>query len=189
MIASMLEREDTARPHDEEIRAQFAIRWRLIAMEAEEREMERAMKAFEEDADQAKRYIEAEWRRSTGDPNPSVPRHGRLTERKHDAAHRGVAEKTPRCSTRSVAVPVVAGESRSYFPLGGRGRRGVGPSRAHSESLARLRWHDRHAAIWASRRCIFALTGIGDFPHWGRRVIRMLSGRNRRTRKLRKKVT
>jgi hypothetical protein len=31
-------------------------------MAAEEREMERAMKAFEEDADQAKRYIEAEWR-------------------------------------------------------------------------------------------------------------------------------
>ncbi len=32
-------------------------------MTAEEREMERAMKAFEEDADQAKRYIEAEWRK------------------------------------------------------------------------------------------------------------------------------
>jgi len=32
-------------------------------MDAEEREMERAMRAFEEDADQAKRYIEAEWRR------------------------------------------------------------------------------------------------------------------------------
>ncbi|MBV9415133.1 MAG: hypothetical protein JO363_09165 [Solirubrobacterales bacterium] len=31
-------------------------------MATEEREMERAMRAFEEDADQAKRYIKAEWR-------------------------------------------------------------------------------------------------------------------------------
>lgn len=57
MILSMLEPDDRARPHGEEIRAQFAIRRRLVAMAAEEREMERAMKAFEEDADQAKRYI------------------------------------------------------------------------------------------------------------------------------------
>jgi deazaflavin-dependent oxidoreductase (nitroreductase family) len=48
---------------DEALRARFAIRRGLSAMAAEEREMERAMKAFEEDADQAKRYIEAEWRR------------------------------------------------------------------------------------------------------------------------------
>jgi hypothetical protein len=34
----------------------------LSAMEAEEREMERAMRAFEEDADQAKRFIKAEIR-------------------------------------------------------------------------------------------------------------------------------
>ena len=63
MISSMREREDTSRLHDEGIRAQLAIRRRLVAMEAEEREMERAMKAFEEDADQAKRFIKAEWRR------------------------------------------------------------------------------------------------------------------------------
>jgi hypothetical protein len=59
-MSSMPEREDT---HGEEIRARHEIRKSLIAMEAEEREMERAMKAFEEDADQAKRYIEQEWRR------------------------------------------------------------------------------------------------------------------------------
>ena len=59
----MAERDDQAAVHDEEIRARSAIRRSLNAMDAEEREMERAMKAFEEDADQAKRYIEAEWRR------------------------------------------------------------------------------------------------------------------------------
>jgi hypothetical protein len=63
IIPSMPENVDTARAHDEEVRARHAIRKSLIAMEAEEREMERAMTAFEEDADQAKRYIEAEWRR------------------------------------------------------------------------------------------------------------------------------
>ena len=42
-------------------------------MEAEEREMERAMKAFEEDADQAKRYIEAEWRREHWGHKPERP--------------------------------------------------------------------------------------------------------------------
>jgi hypothetical protein len=59
----MAGREDTTLARDEEIRARFAIRRRLSAMAAEEREMERAMRAFEEDADQAKRYIKAEWRR------------------------------------------------------------------------------------------------------------------------------
>ena len=62
----MPEREDTTRAHGEEIRAQHErheIRKSLIAMEADEREMERPMKAFEEDADQTKRYIEAEWRK------------------------------------------------------------------------------------------------------------------------------
>lgn len=42
-------------------------------MEAEEREMERAMKAFEEDADQAKRYIEVEWRREHWGNKPGRP--------------------------------------------------------------------------------------------------------------------
>ena len=87
MISSMLKREDTARLHDQEIRAQLAIRRGLIAMEAEERDMERAMKAFEEDADQAKRYIEAEWRKEHWGHGPVGPRHGKLTERRHDAAH------------------------------------------------------------------------------------------------------
>lgn len=73
MISSMRERADTARVHDERIRAQFAIRRRLIAMEAEGREMERAMKAFEEDADQAKRYIKAEWRREHWGHEPERP--------------------------------------------------------------------------------------------------------------------
>jgi hypothetical protein len=68
-------------PHDDQIRARFAIRRGLSAMEAEEREMERAMRAFEEDADQGKRYIEAEWRREHWGTSPSVPLHGRLTDR------------------------------------------------------------------------------------------------------------
>lgn len=54
---------DAAAQRDEELRARFAIRKSLDAMAAEEREMERAMRAFEEDADQAKRYIAAEWRK------------------------------------------------------------------------------------------------------------------------------
>jgi hypothetical protein len=71
--SSMPEREDTARRADDEIRTEFAIRRTLEAMTAEEREMERAMKAFEEDADQAKRYIEAEWRREHWGHDPEHP--------------------------------------------------------------------------------------------------------------------
>jgi hypothetical protein len=59
----MPEREDLARLRDEEARSELATGRALSAMAAEEREMERAMKGFEEDADQAKRFIEAEWRR------------------------------------------------------------------------------------------------------------------------------
>ncbi|MFZ0972087.1 MAG: hypothetical protein WAN22_07650 [Solirubrobacteraceae bacterium] len=69
----MLKREHTVRPHDDEVRARVAIRRGLSAMEAEEREMERAMKAFEEDADQAKRYIEAEWRTEHWGHKPERP--------------------------------------------------------------------------------------------------------------------
>jgi hypothetical protein len=66
-------REDTARFHAEQLRARFAIRGRLVAMENEEREMARAMKAFEEDADQAKRFIKAEWRREHWGHEPERP--------------------------------------------------------------------------------------------------------------------
>jgi hypothetical protein len=66
--------------HDEEIRAQFAIRRTLSAMAAEEREMERAMKAFEEDADQAKRFIKAEWRRENCGHDPQRPPAGKVTD-------------------------------------------------------------------------------------------------------------
>lgn len=59
----MLTHEELARLHDEETRSELATQKELSTMAAEEREMERAMKAFEEDADQAKRFIEAEWRR------------------------------------------------------------------------------------------------------------------------------
>lgn len=69
----MFKSEDTVRPHDDQVRARFAIRRGLSAMEAEEREMERAMKAFEEDADQAKRYIEAEWRTEHWGHKPERP--------------------------------------------------------------------------------------------------------------------
>jgi aminoglycoside phosphotransferase (APT) family kinase protein len=73
MIAPMLEREEIARLHDEENREEFAIRRGLTSMEAEEREMERAMKAFEEDADQAKRLIQAEWRKEHWGHEPERP--------------------------------------------------------------------------------------------------------------------
>ena len=69
----MSEREDKARLHHEENRARAAIRNRLNAMAEEEREMELAMKAFEEDADQAKRYIKAEWRREHWGHEPERP--------------------------------------------------------------------------------------------------------------------
>lgn len=73
MINPMLAGGDKARLQDEDMRARFAIRRELTAMAAEEREMERAMKAFEEDADQAKRYIEAEWRREHWGHEPEHP--------------------------------------------------------------------------------------------------------------------
>jgi hypothetical protein len=69
----MSQREDIARLHYEENRAQATIRNRLNAMAEEEREMERAMKAFEEDADQAKRFIKAEWRREHWGHEPERP--------------------------------------------------------------------------------------------------------------------
>jgi hypothetical protein len=69
----MAEREDTTTGQVEEIRTRFAIRRTLSEMEAEEREMERAMKAFEEDADQAKRSIKAEWRREYWGHEPERP--------------------------------------------------------------------------------------------------------------------
>jgi hypothetical protein len=73
MISSMLDSEAKVGAHDEETRARLAIRRSLAAMEQEEREMERAMKAFEEDADQAKRFIEAEWRREHWGHAPEHP--------------------------------------------------------------------------------------------------------------------
>jgi hypothetical protein len=69
----MAEQADRAHARAEEILARFAIQNRLNAMAAEEREMERAMKAFEEDADQAKRYIKAEWRREHWGLEPERP--------------------------------------------------------------------------------------------------------------------
>lgn len=73
MMSVMAERAETTNARAEEIRARFAIQNRLNAMAAEEREMERAMKAFEEDADQAKRYIKAEWRREQWGHEPERP--------------------------------------------------------------------------------------------------------------------
>ena len=72
MIWSMAARDDT-RLHNEENRATNAIRRTLSAMAAEEREMERAMHGFEEDSDQAKRFIEAEWRREHWGHDPEHP--------------------------------------------------------------------------------------------------------------------
>jgi hypothetical protein len=73
MPSPTTDREDLAQLRDEDMRARFAIRGGLNAMEAEEREMERALKAFEEDADQAKRYIKAEWRREHWGHEPEHP--------------------------------------------------------------------------------------------------------------------
>jgi hypothetical protein len=67
----MPQREDLARLRDQENREEFAIRRRVDSMVAEEREMERAMKAFEEDADQAKRYIQSEWRKERWGHEPN----------------------------------------------------------------------------------------------------------------------
>jgi hypothetical protein len=73
MISSVSEREDIARLHYEENRAKAAVRRRLSAMAEEEREMERAIRAFDEDADQAKRFIKAEWRREHWGHEPERP--------------------------------------------------------------------------------------------------------------------
>ena len=73
MLSTMAKHEEEAHSHDEQIRARFAIRRGLSAMAAEEREMERAMRAFEEDADQAKRYIKAEWRTEHWGHEPEHP--------------------------------------------------------------------------------------------------------------------
>jgi hypothetical protein len=72
-ILSVLTRDDIARLHDEENRAEFALRRRESEMQAEEREMERAIRAFEEDADQAKRFVTAEWRREHWGHEPEHP--------------------------------------------------------------------------------------------------------------------
>ena len=69
----MAEQTDRVNARSEEILARFAIQNRLNAMAAEEREMERVMRAFEEDADQAKRYIKAEWRREQWGHDPERP--------------------------------------------------------------------------------------------------------------------
>ncbi len=69
----MRDRRDIARMHDEENRSEFAISRRLRAMAAEEREMERAMREFEEDADQAKRLIKAELRTEHWGRDPARP--------------------------------------------------------------------------------------------------------------------
>ena len=69
----MASAEDIARLRAEEIHDRLEIRKTLSAMEAEEAEMERAMKAFEEDADQAKRLIAAERRKEHWGHDPERP--------------------------------------------------------------------------------------------------------------------
>ncbi len=81
MISSMA--DDRVSLSDQEIRARLAIRKELSAMTAEEREMDRAMKAFEEDADQAKRYIEAEWRTECWGHEPERPPAWKVTDSTH----------------------------------------------------------------------------------------------------------
>lgn len=71
--------ETMARLRDEVNRIEFEISRRERAMAAEEREMERAMRAFEEDADQAKRWIRAEWRREHWGHEPERPPSGTLS--------------------------------------------------------------------------------------------------------------
>ena len=81
----VLTRDDIARLHDEENRAEFAIRRTELEMEAEEREMNRAMRAFEQDADQAKRFIKAEWRREHWGHEPERPPAWEHPSREHNA--------------------------------------------------------------------------------------------------------
>jgi hypothetical protein len=73
MLEGMAATQSPARLRTVQTRARFAIRKSLIAMTEEEREMERAMKAFEEDADQTKRLIRAEWRREHWGHDPERP--------------------------------------------------------------------------------------------------------------------
>jgi len=58
----MSERDEQAKLHDEENRAEFAIRREEAEMAAEEHRLERKMEDFEKAEAQAKRNIEAELR-------------------------------------------------------------------------------------------------------------------------------
>ena len=59
----MTERDEQAKLHDQENRADFAIRREEAAMDVEARRLEQQMKEFEQEEAQAKRDIEAELRK------------------------------------------------------------------------------------------------------------------------------
>ncbi len=67
------EREELAQLHDEENRAEFAIRKEEREMAAEEEELEHEMKEFEEEEARAKRRIEAELRAEHHGHQPERP--------------------------------------------------------------------------------------------------------------------
>lgn len=84
----MAERDELDRLRAERVRAEMAIRRRERFMAEEEREMEAAMRRFEEDEDGAERAIEAEWRRERWGREPERPVAWRSDQRRRDRAGR-----------------------------------------------------------------------------------------------------
>ncbi len=60
---AMTERDEQAKLHDEENRAEFAIRREEAAMADDERRLEREMEDYDKREEEAKRHIEAELRK------------------------------------------------------------------------------------------------------------------------------
>jgi hypothetical protein len=69
----MVDRDEQARRHDEENRAEFAIRRQEKEMESVERALERELKAFEADEEKTKRRISDQWRSEHWGREPEHP--------------------------------------------------------------------------------------------------------------------
>ncbi len=69
----MVDRDEIARLRNEEHRLEFAVRKQQREMDSVERILERRLKEFERDEVEAKRSIEAEWRREHSGREPERP--------------------------------------------------------------------------------------------------------------------
>jgi len=69
----MPDRDEQAHLHNEENRAEFAIRKSKAQLAAEERRLELEMEEFEKAEEQTKRRIEGEWRREHQGHEPERP--------------------------------------------------------------------------------------------------------------------